>query len=174
MNALTVVHIALPLLLGLACYTELRFRKIPNLFTVSGIIYGIGANTILFGWSGLIASGEGLLLGGGVFLPFCLMGVLGGGDMKLMAACGAIIGYPLAVTALCYTCLAGGVIALVMMAWQGKTLSTLASCFKILFGLRNQTEKRSSGLKKEITLPYGLAITIGTLTALVVSAGVNN
>jgi len=50
-------------------------------------------------------------------LPFSL-GVLGGGDVKLLAACACVFGLsellPLAV----YTALIGGVIALFVMLWR--------------------------------------------------------
>ncbi len=162
----SIVHCILPLVLGIACYTEIRFRRIPNVLTVSTMIFGLAGWGILNGLDGILFSLYGLLIGGGVFLPFCLMGILGGGDMKLMAAAGAVIGYPLIIPALCYTCFSGGIIALVTAAWQGQILSALARCFHIIFG---GSKKRSEGLKKAPTLPYGIAIASGTILALLLS-----
>ncbi len=163
---MTIIHCILPVLLAIACYTEIRSRRIPNILTVSAMIFGLAGWGILNGLDGILFSLYGLLIGGGVFLPFCLMGILGGGDMKLMAAAGAIIGYPLIIPALCYTCFAGGIMALVMAAWQGQILSTLARCFNIIFG---GSKKRPEGLRKAPTLPYGIAIAFGTILSLLLS-----
>ena len=81
-----IVWIALPFLLAYACYGEIRSRRIPNWLTLGGIALGLGAAAIEGGWDGLCDSALGLAIAGGLFLPFCLLGVVGGGDMKLMAA----------------------------------------------------------------------------------------
>ena len=159
-----VVWIALPFLLAYACYGEIRFRRIPNLLTLPAIALGLGAAAIDGGVSGLCDSALGLAAAGGAFLPFCLLGVVGGGDMKLMAAVGAIVGWPMAMRVLCDTCIAGGVIAVAIMAWNGVLLTTLANVFRIMAGM----PRRSRGLRNPPMVPYALAITAGTLVAVFV------
>ncbi|MEG2725548.1 MAG: A24 family peptidase, partial [Kiritimatiellia bacterium] len=90
-----LVHLVLPLMFAVACYTEIRWRQIPNWLTIAGMGFGLGSAFIEGDGSGLLSASIGLAVGGGIFLPFCLMGVLGGGDMKLMAAVGAMVGWPL-------------------------------------------------------------------------------
>lgn len=158
-----IACLLLPILLAVACYTEIRFRRIPNWLTLAGMAFGLGAGLIEGGVSGLALSAAGLAVGGGIFLPFCLMGVLGGGDMKLMAAVGAVVGWPLVLPALCHTCLAGGILALVTMVWSGRVWSTLANAGRILFGGR---ARQGRGLRRVPTVPYGLAIAAGTLFAV--------
>lgn len=157
-----LVYILLPLIYAVACYGEVRWHRIPNWLTVPAILLGLGAATIETGWPGLKESLIGLAVGGGVFLPFCLMGVVGGGDMKLMAATGAILGFPLVLTALTDTCMAGGLLALVIMAWNGVLFSTLGNAFRILVGM----PRRTHGLRNPPMVPYGIAIATGTLFAL--------
>ena len=110
-----IVWIALPFILAFACYGEIRERRIPNWLTLGGIAFGVGAAAIEGGADGLVDSALGLAIAGGLFLPFCLLGVVGGGDMKLMAAVGAIVGWPMVLRVVCNTCIAGGLVYWLMM-----------------------------------------------------------
>src|SRR5436305_1417795 len=78
--------------LGLAASVEdLRRRSIPNWLTMAGVIAGIicGAST---GWRGLAMSIAGGTVGFLVLLPLHRCGAMGGGDVKLMAAFGTLLG----------------------------------------------------------------------------------
>lgn len=156
---LKLVYVALPILFAFACYGEIRARRIPNWLTVAGMALGLGAAFIEEWLPGLWKSLLGLIIAGGVFLPFCLMGVVGGGDMKLMAATGAIVGYPLVLRVLTDTCMAGGLLAVAIMAWNGILFTTFANAFRILFGM----PRANRGLKRPPMVPYGIAIAAGTL-----------
>ena len=157
-----IVWLALPFILAFACYGEIKVRKIPNWLTLGSIALGLGAALIDGGCDGLVDSLLGFAVAGGLFLPFCLLGVVGGGDMKLMAAVGAITGWPMVLRVLCNTCIAGGLIAVAIMAWNGILLTTLANAFRIMVGM----QRRSKGLRNPPMVPYALAITIGTLAAV--------
>lgn len=157
-----IVFIVLPFILAFACYGEIKERRIPNWLTLGTIALGLGAATIEHGTQGFVDSALGLAITGGVFLPFCLLGIVGGGDMKLMAGVGAVVCYPLALRVLCDTCLAGGVIAIALMAWHGILLTTLLNAMRVIFGM----PRRREGLSKAPTVPYALAITLGTLVAV--------
>ena len=157
-----IVWIALPFILAFACYGEIKERRIPNWLTLGAIALGVGAAVIEGGVDGLADSALGLAIAGGLFLPFCLLGVVGGGDMKLMAAVGAIVGWPMVLRVVCNTCIAGGVIAVAIMAWNGVLLTTLANVFKIMVGM----PRKQQGLRNPPMVPYALAITVGTLIAV--------
>lgn len=157
-----LVWIALPFILAFACYGEIRERRIPNWLTLGAIALGVGAAAIEGGGDGLVDSLIGLAVAGGLFLPFCLLGVVGGGDMKLMAAVGAIVGWPMVLRVVCNTCIAGGLIAVALMAWHGVLLTTLANVFRIMVGM----PRRTKGLRNPPMVPYALAVTAGTLIAV--------
>ena len=159
-----IVWIALPFILAFACYGEIRERRIPNWLTLGAIALGVGAAVIEGGVEGLKDSALGLAIAGGLFLPFCLLGVVGGGDMKRMAAVGAIVGWPMVLRVVCNTCIAGGAIAVAIMAWNGVLLTTLANVFKIMVGM----PRKQQGLRNPPMVPYALAITAGTLVAVFV------
>ena len=159
-----IVWIALPFILAFACYGEIKERRIPNWLTLGAIAFGVGAAVIEGGVDGLADSALGLAIAGGLFLPFCLLGVVGGGDMKLMAAVGAIVGWPMVLRVVCNTCIAGGLIAVAIMAWNGVLLTTLANVFRIMVGM----PRKQQGLRNPPMVPYALAITIGALVAVFV------
>lgn len=162
-SSLPLACLLLPVPLVFACYSEIRFRRIPNWLTLAMMVFGLGAGLLEGDWAGLLDAFIGLAVGGGVFLPFCLMGALGGGDLKLMAGVGAMVGWPLVLPALAHTCLAGGVLAIVVMVWSGRVWSTLANAGRIAFGGR---ARRGKGLRRVPTVPYGLAIAAGSLFAV--------
>ena len=157
-----IVYFSLPVLFAIACYGEVKHQRIPNWLTISGMLLGVGSALIEGGMSGALNSLLALAIAGGIFLPFCLVGVVGGGDMKLMAATGAILGYPLILRALTATCMAGGLLAIALMAWHGILLSTFLNAFKILIGM----PRRQKGLSRPVMVPYGIAIAVGTLAAI--------
>ncbi len=144
----------------------MKERRIPNWLTLCCLICAVSGSFAIDGIEGLKISLLGVLAGGGIFLPFCLAGALGGGDFKLMAAVGAVVGYPLVLWSLYYTVLSGGIMALLYAIWTGQLLKTLAGLSRILIGKKR---KESQGLKKEMTLPYGIAIAAGTVWAIIVS-----
>ena len=76
-----IIWIALPFILAFACYGEIRERRIPNWLTLGSIALGLGAAAIEGGITGLGDSALGLAIAGGLFLPFCLLGVVGGGEI---------------------------------------------------------------------------------------------
>ncbi len=170
MTSWHISFIALPFLFAFAIYGEVLKRRIPNILTFAGMAFGLGAALIESGVPGLKESALGLLIGGGVFLPFCLFGLVGGGDMKLMAATGAIIGYPLVLRALTDTCIAGGLLAVGIAAWNGTLLTAFASAFRIIFGAKRKRDEKNISAEGDdarhslpTMIPYGIAIAAGTI-----------
>ena len=175
MNSWHISFIALPVLFALAIYGEVLKRRIPNYLTLAGMAFGLGAALIENGVPGLKESALGLLVGGGVFLPFCLFGLVGGGDMKLMAATGAIIGYPLVLRALTDTCIAGGLLAVGVAAWNGTLLTAFANAFRIIFGAKRKRDEKKTGAAEgdrplPTMIPYGIAIAAGTIYTIFTGA----
>jgi len=92
---------------------------------------------------------------------------MGGGDVKMMAAVGALLGVRLAVHAVLYAVLAGGVLAIVF-AWRagelGRALRNVGGWVRGLGRARG--ERPALGAGSKIELPYGVAIAIGALATL--------
>lgn len=155
-------YILLPPLFCLAGYTEIRYNRIPNYATVTAFFLALGSAFYFHGPDGFFSALIGAGVGCGVMLPFCLAGVLGGGDFKLMTAVGAIVGWPMVFRVLYFSALAGGIMALLLLLWKGRLLSELARMFRAFLFLRKRTHEEG-GLRRGLTLPYGLAIALGTL-----------
>jgi prepilin peptidase CpaA len=101
------------LLVGLvACAFDLRWRRIPNALTFGAAAAALVFHTAMTGVSGLQTAAFGWLVGTALFLPFFLLGGMGGGDVKLLAAFGAWLGPRDAVWLAIYGSIAGGVLAL--------------------------------------------------------------
>ena len=154
MLALSLSLLAVGLFAGAAA-SDLARRRIPNTLVVALAVLGLirlgfavaaGAGAATLG-ADLAASLIVLVLGAVIF-HFSL---LGGGDVKLLAAGALWIGAPEMAPFLMMTVLAGGVLALLFLAWA------IAS-------------RGIAGGKSRLSLPYGVAIAAGgiltTLTTL--------
>jgi prepilin peptidase CpaA len=75
-----------------ACIDDLRRRQISNWIPGSAFVSGLVLQTVQHGWRGAGSALLGTLAGAGVFLIFYLLGGMGGGDVKLMAGFGALLG----------------------------------------------------------------------------------
>lgn len=162
--------IVVPLLLGsillLAAVSDLRRRRIPNRLTYPAMLLGLlvhladrGLDGALFGLGGLFA-GLGILA-----IPY-LLGGMGAGDVKLMAAVGAFTGAAGAFYSFLYTALAGGIYAaavLLLRREEGEGFVASLHRKAVAFAVtRDITSGVSTPDGKRPRLSYGLAIAVGT------------
>ena len=75
-----------------AAVTDLRIRRVPNVLTMSVALVGLGLAGAGLGRVGIGASIAGCLIGLAVMLPGHLIGATGGGDVKLLASVGTLLG----------------------------------------------------------------------------------
>lgn len=95
----------------LACAWDLRTGRIPNTVTLGSAALAAVVHASQGGVQGVVFGLGGCALGLALFLPWFLMGAMGGGDVKLMAAFGAWLGPVQVVWACLYAMAAGGVLA---------------------------------------------------------------
>lgn len=136
---------------GLATIEDLRSRTISNWTCLAGLVAGLAAQTALSGWAGLGSSLLGALIGFAVFLIFFLLGGMGGGDIKLMTAFGAILGKAQIVPAAVWAAMVGGVIALFYVAYR-----------KLRRAAQPDADGGDAPIRKE-SIPYAPAIALGVL-----------
>lgn len=95
MYPIQAVPIAIVLLASLVmAVTDLWKFKVYNVLTIPLLLSGLVYHSVTAGFDGLQASLLGAFFGFGVLAIFFLMGGMGAGDVKLMAACGAWLGLP--------------------------------------------------------------------------------
>ena len=147
-------QIWIAILVGLAATADdLHRRRIANWIPIAALAGGFGWQIGQNGWRGAAEALGGTAAGFAVFLIFYLLGGMGGGDVKLMAGFGALLGWPNVLWAGLWTALVGGILAVCVLA--GKS---------VLRKIRG-TEKENGEDKESI--PYAPAITLGVWLALV-------
>ena len=113
--------IAMALGLGVAAVVEdLRRRSIPNWLTAAGVAGGL-AGAAWGGWHGLAMAASGTMVGFLVLLPFHWCGAMGGGDVKLMAAYGALLGPSGILLAAVFAAVFGALSAAGALLWNRRT-----------------------------------------------------
>ena len=153
-----------------ACVTDLRTRRIPNVLTFGAALAGVIYHLATGGPIGLGESALGWLAGALVFIvPFALGG-LGGGDVKLLAALGAWIGPVEALWLALYTGIAGMVMAIAVAAANGYLRTALQNvrlllCHWQVAGLAALPEITIDGSSAP-KLAYALPIFAGMVATL--------
>ena len=98
---------------------DLRSGRVPNALTIGAAGIAFLISGLHAGLGGFAQSLLGWLVGLALFLPLFIVGGLGGGDVKLLAAFGACLGPIGALWAALWASLVGGVLALVVGAAHG-------------------------------------------------------
>jgi prepilin peptidase CpaA len=160
-------EILLLIVIGICGITDLRtgriYNKVTYPATLAGLIFGLCRQ----GTGGVLASGAGFLFAAVLMGGLVLTGGTGGGDAKLLAAIGAIEGFPFIIDALFYSFLVGGAMALAIAIWQGRIWMTLGRVFSMLQSLLMfRTWPRTEWNDvKSYKIPFGVAICLGTVWA---------
>ena len=155
--------------LAIAVYVELKENRIPNWLTLSGMFLGllIGySHGMSVFWSSL----GGLVIGFGFLFLFYVFGGVGGGDVKMMGAAGALMGQDLIKPALFYTALVGALMAILILIWRKDFWLRVRNALRRLAFWRPTQAKGLDDLTPT-TVPYGLAIAIGCLLAIMLRNG---
>jgi prepilin peptidase CpaA len=166
--------IFLSAILVVAAVQDLRFQKIPNLFTYPTMAIGLACHGMINGLDGLLFSAGGLALGIGIFILPYLMGGMGAGDAKLMGAAGAVLGLKGVFIAILFTALVGGVYALIILFisrryFKGFFARYALTLKSFVFTGQFIPIPAAEG-EKEPRLCYGVAIASGTLLYIFLDA----
>jgi prepilin peptidase CpaA len=144
-------QVAMAVAVGLAASIEdLAFRRVSNWIPAAGLVCGLYWHTAAAGWRGVFTAAAGAAAGFGVFLIFYLLGGMGGGDVKLMAGLGSLLGAGRLVEAALWTAAAGGLMAVGFLAFRA---------------LRRKPERDTE------FIPYAPAIAIGAWLSLIPKGG---
>lgn len=161
--------VMLMVLLLAAAVIDWRHMRIPNALTLGGALAGLLLSVLSpasqVSWPLALA---GLALGLLVMLPMHVLGVMGAGDVKLMAMAGVYLGVPDTLQAVLFVFVTGGVLALATVLWRRAWGPLLRNLRDLLRGLGRwpQALARPEGLLARAPsvgkLPYGVSICAGT------------
>ena len=153
-----------------AVVTELRDGRIYNWLTYPAIAVGLGLGA-LQGWTEgqtwAVLSDRLLGFGfafGTLFFAWYVLKGMGGGDVKLMAAVGAFLGWPGIVDAMFYSFLVGVAVGLILMIWRGQTRAVLRNLGMAVRLLPNPNVRREEAVPRSVVhVPFALPVCVGTL-----------
>ena len=141
-------------------YYDLRYRELPNWLTYGGILAGLAIAWV----PGHVTPSQsvlGLVASGGFFLILWIFHGVGAGDVKLLAAVGALAGWPDILPIVFFTALAGGLCAIIYIIWTWNGSDTAAPSDED--PATTQTGKRKV-LKQR--MPYAVAVAMGAALGL--------
>ena len=162
----------LVIILTVAVMTDLTKRKIPNSLVLIGLIVSLIGQCFITQGAGGLNWLAGVAVAFACFIPLYILRGMAAGDVKLMMAVGGFLGYPLIVTAVAYSYLAGGAMAICYILIKGRFRQLTQNLYSLII---DQFIKTTSGvdvydgqvIKQSVgQMPFALAIAIGTFVTL--------
>ena len=165
---------AIVALLAFAAWRDVITRTIPDAVSILLVVIGCGTRLVQ-GWQPL---GTSVFIALAIFillLPLCSRGLLGGADLKLLAALAVGLSPQASLLLVADVTMVGGVLAVLYLVLDKVLLAV---------GTRTQPRGRESSLLPRIVnvefwrirrrspLPYGIAIAIGAAFAVLNHQGV--
>ncbi|MGI9101638.1 MAG: A24 family peptidase [Terriglobales bacterium] len=151
-----------------AAYADVRTRRIPRGLTMTGLVVGLLFHAVRGGFANaLLAAGVAFVIG----LALFSVGAIGGGDVKLLAALGAMLGLFYWGRAMSIAILVAALMAVIEVIRHGVLMQTLRNMWEIcrslaanrlrphpVLNVRNAAALRS---------PFGVAAAVGTIFAII-------
>ena len=145
-----------------ATVDDLARRQVSNWICGAALIAGFGLHVISEGWRGGVSALLGAITGFGVFLIFYLLGGMGGGDVKLMAGFGAVLGVNRLLEAALWTAACGGVFAALAIGF-----SALRGFLRVWIDSERGAGPAAACQRPLKSIPYAPAIAAGVWLSLV-------
>jgi prepilin peptidase CpaA len=150
--------------------------KVYNLLTIPLLLSGLVYHAVTGGWEGFGGSLLGCLSGFGILVGFYVLGGMGAGDVKLMAALGAWLGPLLTAVLFIVSALAAGVYALALILIYGRLGETWNNLRVIYYRLailgrylgsedRLEAEVNASDRRRRV-IPFAAMMGLGLLVLL--------
>ncbi len=149
---------------GLSVITDLAWRRVPNVLTVGTAAIGLLLAARNATSLGVLAALEGLSIGLLLMLPGFVIGATGGGDVKLFAALGTLLGPSRTAFAFLYTAILGGLLA-VAIAWRRKRLMQTIHQSAALLSAPGPAAQAIEAPTQNNRFAYAPAIALGALAA---------
>jgi prepilin peptidase CpaA len=155
-----------------AAATDARSGLIPNWITLPPLLAALVLHFITQGAGGLALSLAGALVCG--LVPYLLFrqGTMGGGDVKLLAALGALGGPEVGLEIELIGMTLAALYALAVLAWRGGLARTLLSSLWIVANVFLPASRRREIKQTElVALRLGVPLFLGTVASVVLTGG---
>lgn len=150
-----------------AAAIDLRIRRVPNVLTAGIALVGLGLAAMGLGRVGIWLALAGCLVGLALMLPGYLIGAMGGGDVKLLAAVGTLLGPGATLRAFVASAIAGGLIAIVVAWRRGRFTATVAGAAVLMTSVGARIDEISD-TRRDNRFAYAPAIAVGVIVAALV------
>ncbi|MEM1061613.1 MAG: A24 family peptidase [Planctomycetota bacterium] len=152
-----------------AAWIDGRELRVPNWLTFPMAGAGLVFHLWTGGLEGLGLSVLGLIVGLLCLLPFFSVGAMGAGDVKMMAAMGAWVGWRLTIDSFYWSVIVGAVMAVLIVLYKGTFMAharQMVTLTREWFSVRDA--RKLSAIARERKprmelLPYGIPICIGSI-----------
>ena len=163
----------------IATVTDIKCFKIYNSLTYPLLILGFVYHGFVNGFVGVVFSLLGGMFGAGVLLILFLLGGIGGGDVKLLAAIGAWLGLPVTFLLFCVAAMSAGIYAVVLTVVHKRYVQIWMSLR--LLGRRAMLVGRHLGADEPVEevvqredrrkhlIPFGAMLGVGLLVLLLIA-----
>jgi prepilin peptidase CpaA len=150
-----------------AAAIDLRIRRVPNVLTAGIALVGLGIAAMGLGRVGIWLALAGCLVGLALMLPGYLIGAMGGGDVKLLAAVGTLLGPGATLRAFVASAIAGGLIAIVVAWRRGRLTATVAGTAMLVTSVGSRIDDINEA-GRDNRFAYAPAIAVGVIVAALV------
>ncbi|MHB1674171.1 MAG: A24 family peptidase [Acidobacteriaceae bacterium] len=145
--------------------SDVRSRRIPNLLTGASVALGLLLHLGAGGWRQMGMAAAAGLVGGAVFFVFFVVGGMGAGDVKLMAAISSIAGFGHLAELFLAISLTGGLMAVALAVARGRLKATLVNVGTLIHhhavaGVLPHPDMNLDN-PRTLRLPYGVPIAAG-------------
>lgn len=150
-------------LLAAAATSDIRARRVSNTLNLTVLAGGILFTLLLQGWRAAPAPlFTGVGLGLAIWFPMFAVRLMGAGDVKLLAACGAWLGWQGMLTATLATGVYGGMLG---AAWLMRSQGAVTAMHTVATAIRSPWLMKMRPYEARERLPYAVAIAGGVVTA---------
>lgn len=136
-----------------------RARRIPNWLTFGTFFIVLIVNLISFNFTGALNCFIGFLAGIALLAIPYVVGWMGAGDVKLLGAIGAIVGFKYVILIFVYTTIWGLVLGLLWIILKPGHFKFLITTAQVL-----------PAVDKKQKFPYGVVIFLGTISYIMAGA----
>jgi prepilin peptidase CpaA len=168
-----VFQVLLVTLVGTAAIFDVRTQRVPNWLTLAGVVLGLALNTFLFELPGLWFSLRGLGIAMLIYFPLYLLRGMGAGDVKLMAAIGAMLGAGNWLAVLVATSVFAAVIGLIVASRKGRISQTFFNLELIVASVKHGQAPYEANpaldvrSERAIRSPHAVSIALGSVVFLI-------